>query len=444
MAVSANDEPTTVEITEDGAPGLPGNNGTDGAGFNQVRMQNLNNPLLHIFKTNQLSNVSAPTNTDSDITSARATPGTYADRYGTIKTAAINVIREEKDGPLIEPSGTNNLLHSETLTDAAWVGTRAAAAVSAEISPDGITATDKLVEDSTAANNHSIRQMYAGFTTGNAYTFSVMVKASERSQIRLVLDSAAFGVTVSYNFTDFSAGTIVEIQAGTNSSARIVPLVDDWYRCSVTSEATATAASNCYVYLMDAGSITYNGDGVSGLYLWGAQTEEGVISSYISTTTTAETRDADIISVETLNNIPIIDLGISISARVKTLSTDAKNIISLDTLSGGSFVGLYMTGAGKATYKNGDVTISSTTSINDDAVHDVVASDDGVNATIYVDGVAENTGVHTTYDVLVTTDETGVGSRFNGLGGFFVGNISDVRVYDIAINQDEVNYLSGV
>ena len=37
MTISAKDNPTTVIVSQDGKKGNPGNNGTDGEGFNQIR-----------------------------------------------------------------------------------------------------------------------------------------------------------------------------------------------------------------------------------------------------------------------------------------------------------------------------------------------------------------------------------------------------------------------
>ena len=86
-----------VVVSEKGGQGLPGADGADGSGFNQVRKSKLDNPLCHLFKTNKLVEASAPTGTDADVTWTRPTTATYVDRYGTVKTAAINTPREEKE-----------------------------------------------------------------------------------------------------------------------------------------------------------------------------------------------------------------------------------------------------------------------------------------------------------------------------------------------------------
>jgi hypothetical protein len=75
----------------------------------------------------------------------------------------------------------------------------------------------------------------------------------------------------------------------------ISPLAENygngWYRISWTSPTI----TNLNKYTIRVGST---GDGVSGIFVWGAQVETGSIAtSYIPTTTAAVTRNADVISV---------------------------------------------------------------------------------------------------------------------------------------------------
>jgi hypothetical protein len=52
----------------------------------------------------------------------------------------------------------------------------------------------------------------------------------------------------------------------------------------------------------DAGNITYTGDGTSGVYLWGFQSENGtILTSYIPTTTAAVTRNLDLATMTGAN-----------------------------------------------------------------------------------------------------------------------------------------------
>ena len=185
-----------------------------------------------------------------------------------------------------DPIRTNEMTRSEELDNADWNKIRSSITANALTSPDGSTAADKLVEDTTMANSHLMEQLFS-FTSGQATTFSVYAKKGERDRLRL-----RPGNTVTYpadTTFDLTAGTVDTILLG---SAAIEDVGDGWYRCSITADAGATAATNVQAYLVDTlTNVLYNGDGTSGLYLWGAQLEEAnSASSYIRTTTAAKTR----------------------------------------------------------------------------------------------------------------------------------------------------------
>lgn len=93
MAVSATDDPVIVTITENGAKGDAGTNGTDGAGFNQVRKALIDNPLSWLYSKNHLVRV-----LKNLLTVTRTTSGAYTDIYGVAQVAAVDTPREEVKG----------------------------------------------------------------------------------------------------------------------------------------------------------------------------------------------------------------------------------------------------------------------------------------------------------------------------------------------------------
>jgi hypothetical protein len=58
---------------------------------------------------------------------------------------------------------------------------------------------------------------------------------------------------------------------------------DGWYRCSVTATTIASGSSNAVVYAKEYSP--YLGDGISGLFIWGAQLNEGTLKDYFATET---------------------------------------------------------------------------------------------------------------------------------------------------------------
>ena len=122
----------------------------------------------------------------------RATSATYVNSTGLIATAASGELRYTYDpvtlsalGVLIEEARTNLWLNSEDAS--LWGRTRALApSTNSTTAPDGSSAADTLIEDSTAANSHYYSQSGLACTSGTTYTFSAYVKAKERTQCSLV------------------------------------------------------------------------------------------------------------------------------------------------------------------------------------------------------------------------------------------------------------------
>jgi hypothetical protein len=180
-------------------------------------------------------------------------------------------------------SRTNYISWSEQLDNVAWTTTRATITANATADPNGNLYADKMVEDATAANSHITAATVAAVTNGVVYTYSCYLKAAERTFAALGISSTILtgGGTV---FFDLSNGTVARI-TGNPTSAAVVSVGNGWYRCSVTFTATASASAPCFVYICQ-GSVTTNtnGDGVSGIYVWGAHLAPGSIAGDYLTT----------------------------------------------------------------------------------------------------------------------------------------------------------------
>lgn len=204
---------------------------------------------------------------DSRITFTRASSGTYTDSAGVLRT-----------------QGYNLLLRSEEF-DQTWAKTRASVVPNAAIAPNGALTADKLVEDATASNSHLALQSVTGTPT-LVHTFSVYAKAAERSYIHLQLDSGGTaGGQVRVSLTDGTTGT----PAGTGSPTVAVSNAGNgWWRIALTAIPAASGTTvRGIVYVSEPATTTYTGDGVSGIYVWGAQLETGTLSDYSATTTAA-------------------------------------------------------------------------------------------------------------------------------------------------------------
>ena len=199
-------------------------------------------------------------------------------------------------GLLIEEARTNLLPNSETFAGG-WTPEGASVQTVSITPPNNAASCKKLVEN-TAAGAHGL---YAGATVTNViHAGSLWVKAAERTKINLfifdVTGSKAYEVKV-----DLTNGTVIGTPTGT---WEIEPFPNGWYRISIVSTvALAAGASRLWVRILNAaGNASYTGDGTSGVYLWGAQLEPGAsATSYIPTTTTSLTRNADVESMTGAN-----------------------------------------------------------------------------------------------------------------------------------------------
>ena len=246
---------------------------------------------------------------------SRASTATYYDANGVIQTAASNVARSaayfpdsngvmRPAGLLLEAAGTNLMTYSEQFDNAAWTKANATITANAAVAPDGATTADKIVEDNTTAFHVAFDGFSAAAST--RYSFSVYVKAAERSWAQFALGPSTYfggvGVSAYFNLTSGTVGTVTS-NATALSSATMQKLPNGWYLCTLT--ATTNAASggaNAYIRIANAdGGASYLGDGSSGIYIWGAQLEASpYATSYIPTTTATVTRSADVSSSATV------------------------------------------------------------------------------------------------------------------------------------------------
>lgn len=143
--------------------------------------------------------------------------------------------------------------------------TAAAAAPVQYVAPDGTLSADKLVETAT---NTTHRTFGTVTTAAISYTYSVYLKAAERTWAYLRIDRN--GGTNPQAWFNLSTGAVGTVQTGLTAS--IQSAGNGWYRCAVTIDAAAAGTANPLVGVATANAVdTYAGDGTSGIFVWGAQ-----------------------------------------------------------------------------------------------------------------------------------------------------------------------------
>lgn len=199
------------------------------------------------------------------------------------------------EGVLHESEARTNLLpYSLLVNGSGWTQDKATLTLGATTAPDGTSDASSLVEN-TVFTKH---QCYStGIVAGVTTTYSIWAKANTRSEIKVSFATAG---QVGGAFFNLLTGVVGAVDSG--YSASIVEGANGWYLCSVTFTPSTVNTYYPAVMLVASGIIYYTGDGTSGVYLWGAQIEEGSTpSSYIPTAGAAVTRAAETLTVPAAN-----------------------------------------------------------------------------------------------------------------------------------------------
>lgn len=227
-----------------------------------------------------------PTDGSGDLSFSRASTATRTNASGLIEAVASNVPRLDYSGGttcprlLLEPQRSNLVFRSEEFGNTYWTTSALNVSVSSNVvaAPDGTNTADLIVANAITSNTIYIRNSLTLPSTGT-YTFSVYAK--KQNQNTIGLRSISSGILINY-----------DLDAGTSTGGFIQNVGGGWFRIGFSYTAASTSES---IYIYPLGTGTRTGNGVDGVYVWGAQLEAGsFVSSYIPTTTAAVTRVVDI------------------------------------------------------------------------------------------------------------------------------------------------------
>jgi hypothetical protein len=196
----------------------------------------------------------------------RATTGTRVNAAGLVELVPYNLVE-----------------YSEQFDNGYWNKIRATITANTTTAPNGTLTADSLMETSTTAFDH-----YMLVSTlpnlSNSHTYSIYLKQNGRryAQLATVTTQGVFrpifdlqdGVYVSNDGNNTGATTLIE------------SVGDGWYRCSVILPSNTTNFTQVTVILQNSATYqSYLGDPTKGVYVWGAQLNEGALNTYLPTTT---------------------------------------------------------------------------------------------------------------------------------------------------------------
>jgi hypothetical protein len=279
------------------------------------------------YKTSKLYSV-VPSDGSGDMTVTRATTATRVNSAGLIESVANNIPRLDYlnsscPSLLVEPQRTNLCPTSSNFGVTLFNVTVSRNVVTA---PNGNNEADRLL-DNNANDEHLLSQNYSSITNGTTYTYSCFFKSDGtggRAVIRTYVGNWVYAV---YNLNN---GTVAFTDGSLTAS--IQNFGNGWYRCILTTTAVMdyTPMVTQIGVANSSNQYVYQGTSNLGLYFHGYQVEQGsYVTSYIPTTSTAITRNADVISKTGISSLIGQTEGAMYVDFDYTKNTSSSSIVSL-------------------------------------------------------------------------------------------------------------------
>ena len=204
-----------------------------------------------------------PTDGSGDLSFTRASNGTRINSAGLVEVVPWNLAEQ-----------------SETFDNVAWVKTtdgQVTISANATTAPNGTLTADKMIA-SAISGFHCVAQTQS--LVAGVFTISIYAKASEYTFLQ-IFDS----LTTDFANFNLTTGAVATVDTYT---ATIENVGNGWYRCT----ATKTNPSGNFVFrygIVTTGTATrgesFTGNGVNGLFIWGAQLNIGATAKpYFPTT----------------------------------------------------------------------------------------------------------------------------------------------------------------
>lgn len=404
----------------------------------------------------------------------------------TIVTDGLVMYLDATNTKSLDDVPSRNLVTwSEDFTNGTWGKSNLTVSGNTTTSPIGTSTADSLIENSLLSQ-HAITKTVT-VTSGNTFTYSIYLKPNSRFSSAVWVYDSSYTNGFGGNF-NLTAGTVTTLSQGTGVNAgtnQITNVGDGWYRCKITGTIPTVTSFNIATYLLNnSGGSNYSGDGISNLFLWGAQLEIGpVATTYIPTTTVAVSRTPTWVDLSrggnngTLTNGPTYDYsnggGIVLTNALNATGSSVTQRVSIPNSSSIQFttgmsadIWFYANGstqpsifprllekgdfyvlilqtlpsnlsfnvssvAGNRTVHTSNSPITNTTRIN------VTTTYDGQLSKIYINGILNNTTDWGSVS-LISPSISGLKIGDNGENRPINGTIYSTKLYNRALSAAEV------
>ena len=342
---------------------------------------------------------------------SRASTATRVNKQGLIETVGadqprVDYLNNTKGHLLLEPSRTNLFTYSEDFSQSFWNKASSSVTLTSQIAPNG-TSNSVYNLVGTSAN------LYAGGVTGVQHTLSFYIKSNNQGKDKF------------------------KLRLGNNTSVEYTA-TNEWVRY----EYTETPTTNVFGI-----TTTSAPNNEFDLLVWGGQSEQGsYATSYIPTSGSAVTRLADVCNNGGNDQVINSTEGV-LYAEISALADDlSSRIISLSDGTDTNRVNLFYFSQSNDLAVNyrvsGSTVVSFIADLTDITNFSKVAFKwESGNFKMYVDGTLIDEDTNTT---MLPSDTLDVLSFSRGDGSFgFYGNVKDVRVYNTALTDQELQNLTS-
>jgi len=206
-----------------------------------------------------------PTDGSGDLTFTRASTATRVNAEGLIEESPVNLTR-----------------YSEEFNNALWTKYNCTIVANSTIAPNGTTTADTLLSSNSTSGQTA--EIGVNYIAGQIYTNTIYAKYINTSFYQLLVPSF-----VSTNYINFNIETGI-ITGGTYVDGSITNIGNGWFRLSFTFSSNYTGSTSSSAgTLIDSGTAArgadFTGDGVKGVFIWGAQLNIGATAKpYFPTT----------------------------------------------------------------------------------------------------------------------------------------------------------------